>query len=194
MPKPTTIVLTLALTASIGLNIGIMTVQSVALAVSTAADTVGLGSKLLPAFKSVVHRGEKRLVNDLVRETTSRVAKRTLRGTTRTAASVFGESIPFVGVAVVVGVAGWELKDACDNLKDLHALDLALNPDGAIQSDVDEVCGLKVPSKEEVWAFVKASPGDAWDAAKATMPDLPAMPDLNTMPEMPDLSSWSFWQ
>ena len=33
-----------------------------------------------------------------------------------------GEAIPYVGIAVIVGATGYELKLACDNLLDLESL------------------------------------------------------------------------
>lgn len=192
MSKVSNYLLATALVASIGLNVATFTVQSVATVMSAVVSTVVGSSRVLPAFKTVMHRGERKVLSQVVRETTRRVATRTARGATRSAASVFGEAVPAAGIAVIVGAAAWELKDACDTLKDLHELDLAMSPEDANPSDVDKVCGLKVPSKEEVWTTVKSSPSDAWNGAKEMMPDLPDMPDMPsvTMPDW-DLSFWN---
>jgi Skp family chaperone for outer membrane proteins len=143
--------------------------------------------------KAVSYRGQKWQLNEAVEDTAERVAKRTARGATRNVASVFAESVPVVGIAAVVGVTAWELKDACDTMKDLRELELAFNPDTTLDPDVSEVCGLEVPSKEVVWQTVKASPGKAWAAAKEYVPDLP---DIE-VPDLPDLSlpaiNWTFW-
>ena len=79
-------------------------------------------------------------------------------------------------------------------MRDMHALEVAFNPDLANDPSVDEVCGLKVPTKEEVWETVKASPGKAWDAAVQALgdlPDLPAVPSID-WPSMPDVD-WTPW-
>jgi hypothetical protein len=122
-------------------------------------------------------------LSEAVEETTQRVTKRTTAGATRNVAATFGEAIPVIGVGVVVAATAWELKDACDTMKDLHELEVALDPTKASDASVQEVCGMKVPSKEEIWEKVKASPGEAWANAKAAMPDLPEMPSVD----------WKFW-
>jgi hypothetical protein len=138
--------------------------------------------------QEVTHGGRKKLVSEAVEETTQRVTKRTASGATRNVAATFGEAIPVIGVGVVVAATAWELKDACDTMKDLHELEVALDPAKANDASVQEVCGLRVPTKEELWDLVKSSPGAAWQKAKDVMPELPEMPDF-TMPEI----DWKFW-
>ena len=72
-------------------------------------------------------------------------------------------------------------------MKDMKALDLAMNPSADEGADVDTVCGMVVPTKEEVWEAVKASPGAAWDAAASVLTGLPDM-----MPSMPEVD-WTPW-
>jgi len=72
-------------------------------------------------------------------------------------------------------VTALELDDACDTMKDLHELELAFNPDADNDTDAVEVCGQRVPTKEEVIAELKQSPAKAWEAAKSfDLPDLPS--------------------
>ena len=125
------------------------------------------------APRSVMYRGERMLVSDAVEHTTERVGRRLTVSTSRSVGSVFAESIPFFGIAVIVGVTTWEITDACATMDDLHQLDVAFNPDNAVPADHSEVCGLTVPTKEEIWQFVKDSPGAAWAMAKDLMPELP---------------------
>ena len=49
---------------------------------------------------------------------------------------------------MIVGATTYELKSACDTMKDSYDLDHALNPEGMTAEDRDKVCGLQVPSKE----------------------------------------------
>ncbi len=86
----------------------------------------------------------------VVARVSRKVTKRTAAGATRNVAATFGESIPVIGVGVVVAATAWELKDACDTMKDLHELEVALDPTKANDASVQEVCGLRVPSKEEI--------------------------------------------
>ena len=83
-------------------------------------------------------------------------------------------------------------------MRDMHTLEVAFNPKAANDPSVDEVCGLRVPTKEEVWEQIKASPGAAWEATKVVLdglPDLPAIPELPSVdwPTMPDIN-WKFWE
>jgi hypothetical protein len=150
--------------------------------VDTKTKTIAdLEGRLKP--QEVTHGGRKKLVSEAVEETTQRVTKRTAAGATRNVAATFGEAIPVIGVGVVVAATAWELKDACDTMKDLHELEVALDPTKAKDASVQEVCGLRVPTKEELWDLVKSSPGAAWQKAKDTMPELPEMPSID----------WKFW-
>ncbi|MBU2941053.1 hypothetical protein Q8W25_03630 [Shimia thalassica] len=135
--------------------------------------------------KVVRYRGQSRMLSEAVEDTAERVSRRTATAATRNAGSVFAEAIPIAGIAVIVGVTAWDLKDACDTMYDLHQLELAFNPGAAADPEATEVCGLTVPTKDEVWGTVKSSPANAWSMAKDFVPDLP---DLT----MPDID-WTFW-
>ena len=87
--------------------------------------------------------------------------------------SVFAEAIPYFGIAVVMGVTMADLTDSCATSKDLHELDVALDPTKEFGPDETEVCGLRVPSPGEVWQSVKDNYHEAWDAAKEYVPNLP---------------------
>lgn len=181
------IVLVLALIASVGLNIATVTVQSVAMAVSGVVGAVAGVSAVLPEFRTVTHKGEKKLLADAVRSTSERIARRTATGASRNLAATFREAIPTIGIGVIVGATALELKDACDTMKELHELDVALDPSKANDAEVTEVCGLKVPTAVEIWEKVKAIP----DVVLDRPPELPEMPEW-TMPEMPEID-WPSW-
>ncbi|MDO6523968.1 hypothetical protein Q4578_20465 [Shimia thalassica] len=136
--------------------------------------------------KVVSYRGQPRLLSTAVEDTAERISRRTVSGATRNASSVVAEAIPFWGIAVIVGVTAWDLTDACATMYDLHQLELAFNPDAAADPEVTEVCGMTVPTKEEVWLAVKSSPGAAWAAAKDAVPDIPDFSDITTI-------DWTFW-
>ena len=125
------------------------------------------------ALRSVLYRGERMVVSEAVENTSERISKRLVISTGRNVGAVFGEAVPFFGIAVIVAATTWELKEACDTMDDLYELDIAFNPDNAVPADHSEVCGLQVPTKEEIWKFVKDSPGAAWEMAKDLMPELP---------------------
>lgn len=101
--------------------------------------------------------------NAAVSETAEKVSRRVTASTTRNISSMAAEALPWIGIGVVVTATTWEVKDACELMKDLHELDVAFNPENAI--DEREVCGMQVPTRDELWRSVKSSPGAAWDQA-----------------------------
>lgn len=82
-----------------------------------------------------------------------RIGQRTARGAARSAGATVAQSLPFVGVASVVGVTAWELSDYCETMTDLAALD----PTAA--ADAESVCGMALPTEAAVYASVRASAG-----------------------------------
>lgn len=86
-----------------------------------------------------------------------RLVTRSLVNATRNSSSVFAESIPVFGVAIVLGVTALDLHDACETLKDMNELNATFQLD---QEEVTKVCGMKVPTKAE--AISKAKSG--WNA------------------------------
>ena len=121
---------------------------------------------------NVSYRKEMKPLSQAVEDTVERISKRTTFGAKRNVASIFGESIPLIGVGVAVAVTGYELKDSCDNLKDLRELEVSINPSLAYAADVQEVCGMQVPTKDEIWLGASTSPAAAWEAAKGYTPEL----------------------
>lgn len=121
---------------------------------------------------SVKYRNEMKPLSHAVEDTVGRITRRTTFGAKRNVASMFGESIPFVGVGVAVAVTGYELKDSCANLQDLRELEVSINPSLAYAVDVKEVCGMQVPTKDEIWTKASTSPLAAWEAAKGYTPSL----------------------
>lgn len=164
---------TVALLGLLALNVATVTVPAVAAGVASTVGAIVGASSVLPEFRKVSYRGQSKRLTDAVADTTKRISKRTARGAARNVGSIAGEAIPIAGIAVVVGVTTWELKDACETMKDLRELELATNPDVTVDPTVAEVCGLEVPTKEQAWEAVKASPGQAWEKAKGYVPELP---------------------
>lgn len=135
----------------------------------------------------VTYRGKPHLIKDAVSDTADRVSTRTAIAASRSASSVVAESIPYLGIAAIIGVAAWDIKDGCQTMKDLHELDLAFNPDKEIDAEAVEVCGLKLPKHEDIWASVTSNAAESWRQAGAYVPDLPDF-------EWPSLSALAFWQ
>ena len=114
--------------------------------------TVILAENEAKLAAKVFYRGEKRALSEIVADTSARVAGRVTKIMTTDIASLAGEIVPYVGAAAVVGLTAWDLDQSCEMMKDMHEMDVAFNPDHAIDSR--EVCGLRVPTLAEVWQSV----------------------------------------
>jgi hypothetical protein len=76
--------------------------------------------------------------------------------------SVAGEAIPFIGTAIIVGVTALDIRDACATMEDVNALNSAF---GHEMEDQNKVCGMHVPSREQVLAQIKANWKTAYQSA-----------------------------
>lgn len=136
--------------------------------------------------KKVVYRGTQITVSDAILDTNKRIARRTVSAATRNASSVVAESIPYFGIAVMLAVTAADLNDSCNTIKDLHALDVAIDPNKAFSTDDSDICGLRVPTPEETWEQVKNGSAEAWDQAREYLPSLPEY----SLPAWNDVSLW----
>lgn len=119
----------------------------------------------------VTYRGQRLAAREAVKDTAERVARRTTFATSRNLASMAGEALPMIGVGVIVAATAWELSDACALMGEMRELDAAFNPNDPVTDD--EICGMKPPTRAELWASIKASPGAAWDTARGMYDSLP---------------------
>lgn len=120
----------------------------------------------------VTYRGKRMAVSQAVDITADTIDARAVRTATRSVSSTFGEAVPYVGTAVIVGVTALELKDLCDTLKDMDELRRAFNPNLPPSNETTTICAMEVPSREDIWEMVKESPGAAWDKAREFTPSL----------------------
>lgn len=123
------------------------------------------------ADSPVTYRGTRVAARHAVKDTADRVSRRTAIATTRNIGSMAGEALPVIGIGVIVAATAWELTDACAMMGEMRALDAAFNPDDPMTDD--EVCGMKVPTREELWQKISASPGAVWQGAQAMYDGLP---------------------
>lgn len=123
------------------------------------------------AESRVTYRGARTRARDAVKDTAARVSRRTMVATSRNIASMAGEALPVIGVGVIVAATAWELSDACALMGEMRELDAAFNPEDPVTDD--QICGLKVPSRAELWAGIRSSPRAAWDGAHELYDGLP---------------------
>ena len=100
----------------------------------------------------------------------ARLASRTRRVAAKSIAALPAESIPFLGIAVLIADTGYELYAACETITDLDQLysDLGLAdeiPDDAMLS----VCEPDLPDPDAVWSGVVEQSGQWLDQARNAM-------------------------
>lgn len=97
-----------------------------------------------------------------VQQFSQRQAIKAAARATRSVSALPGELIPWVGATVAVGLASWEVYDACATLRDLNELTTAFS-----HPPVDEtrVCRIQVPTRDQALASMKQNWHDAYTKA-----------------------------
>ena len=137
----------------------------------------------------VPFKGKKVAIKTAVEETANKIGKRSLKSATRNVSSMPGEAIPWLGTAVIVGVTALELYDLCATLKDMTELKRAFDPTLSSSEEELEVCAIKVPPKDVIFAAVKESPQKAWAQAKELTPSIEEIEEM----EMPEVNFQDLW-
>ena len=161
------------------------------------AEATDLSDELLVAKRQldnampdlVTYRGKRVAVSEAVEETADLISDRARNSAAREMGSMAGEALPYLGVAVIVGVTALELKDLCDTIKDMNALKRAFNPALSPDEGAKTVCSMEVPTSDELWASAKGAPRAAWDGAKGVVQSLPSIDEL----KVPDLDWSGYW-
>lgn len=156
-----------------------------------------LRNKLDEATLGVIaYRGSKVTAARAVADTRGRIAKRASVSATRNVGSMFGEAVPWIGTSVIVGVTAMELYDLCEMTRDMNELHRAFDPDVTLSEDKNEVCGMRVPTKEEVWQEAKSSPQNAWNGTKkvwrSAADTMPSLEEVQAF-DLPDID-WDNYQ
>ncbi|MDO5528633.1 MAG: hypothetical protein Q4F71_04440 [Paracoccus sp. (in: a-proteobacteria)] len=125
------------------------------------------------ADSRVTYRGARVAARQAVSDTSRRVSRRVSLSAARTVSSAAGEALPVIGIGVIVAATAWELREACELMKDMRELDAALNPDDPISPD--EICGMTPPTRAEIWHSVRHSPAAAWNGARGLYDGLPEL-------------------
>lgn len=120
----------------------------------------------------------------VVRGVSKRISTRSAIGAARNIGSLPGEALPLLGTALVVGVTAWDIYDLCQTIKDLNEINTVF---GHPVEDEKVVCGMKVPSKEQVISDAKNN----WQSAyKAAADSINQAGNVMVAPTPPNLS-WS---
>jgi hypothetical protein len=133
----------------------------------------------IEAENSMLQKNNQKLLKDAgarhakvknARVVSERIVKRVARNSAVNLASVAGEAVPYLGVALVVSVTAMDLKDGCDTARDVNEMLNILDAE-SIDDVSSEVCGMKVPSAEEVVSDIKRDIGGTVHEAKERATD-----------------------
>jgi len=143
-----------ALSGLMGTALGIRTVSGMMQTKLTARD------KAIKKHQSTALKSKA-----ATRKFGTRLASRTRRVAAKSIAAIPAESIPFIGVAVLIADTGYELYAACESIRDLDQLyaDLGMEdevPDNSMQS----VCNPGLPDAGDVWSGAVANMDQWWES------------------------------
>ena len=85
---------------------------------------------------------------------TKRVALRTAKNISLSTSSVFAESVPYLGIGVILAVTASDIYDGCETIKDTNELLNLFNVE-ELKSQEEKVCGMDVPTEKEVLDALK---------------------------------------
>jgi hypothetical protein len=175
-------VLAVLLVLSLSLTLLSLTVSGVQLALSGALSAAGITT--VAAREAAAATTRRTATRQITQQTTRRVTGRIARGAARSSASVVGEAIPVIGVAVIAGALAYEVRDACETARDMAGLEAAAMTDGDPEAAFAEasaafVCTDLIPdadallNRAEIWARMTEAPGQAWERMAVYYDDLP---------------------
>jgi len=150
------------------------TVEELTQRLAEAEQEIARLENQLQAVEARVFVPEDEAIMDIAR----RISKRQAINAARNAGGAFGEAVPMLGVAAIVGLTAMEIKDACDTIRDSVAIRQVFDPEIEMSDEELTACGQVVPPKEELMATALASPQIAWDKLKEVAPSLD---DLRTV-------------
>ncbi len=128
----------------------------------------------------VVYRGKYQTVRKATQEYAELMARRLHRLAITNIASMAGEAVPYIGAAVIVSATVYEVAETCGMMTDIREFTDALEIVSEIDANI--VCGLEVPSLEELIDKVKGSS----DNVISRLPDI--LPTWDFSDGMDDLS------
>jgi septal ring factor EnvC (AmiA/AmiB activator) len=124
---------------------------------------------------------------------TKSVKSRTVKLATESVSSVAGQALPWVGAAIVAAATAYELKMACETMKDMDELEGEFSELHQEDKDVGKICGIEPPGVDAIWQSIKASPSVVWDTAGDVVKDLGEFP-YASWAVMVDSRWWEFWR
>ncbi len=146
-----------------------------------AAKTVSLRQGREQAALSTA-RGRLREQLGKIRHSTVSVAKRSrkrlVNSVARSVVTATGKALPYAGVAIVVGLTAWEIKDLCSTIRDLDEIRRAVGESKAETESEPIDCSRPDLAAKRAVAKMTSYSREAWEENKKYVPDLPDWEDI----------------
>ncbi len=140
-------------------------------------ETLELKIKNTPSTKLPTKLEQKKAIEN----TSNKVIGKSLGMVSRNTLALPAQAIPFIGIAVIVGVTYLDVNASCEIVKELESLKKKLGLHVENKTEERKFCGI---SKAELWKSIKQAPAKSWKAAKESVPKLPDLSDAwNTTKE-----------
>lgn len=119
----------------------------------------GLRNKLVKERENRVSKAFK------ARQVSRDIAKRTVRNVTANLGSMIAEATPYLGIGVVIASTAMDAKDGCDTMRDINKILNILDETQGLE-DLSQVCGVTVPTAEELTRSIKETIGGTLDQSE----------------------------
>ncbi len=121
----------------------------------------------------VDYQGRTIPVSEAVTEATARLSARVEAEAKRRAAIAPGAALPFWGIPIIASGTAQDIVDDCAQLRDLHGLDVAFNPNSKL--DDGGVCKIAAPDAKALWSGVQTDAAGIWGRMQEIFSNLPAL-------------------
>lgn len=166
---------------------------------TASVEAAGKAERMAVAKAAEQAKSKARKASQLVANSVRSAAKKITKSTVANVGALFGEAIPYVGAGVVVATTAYEVKTACEMMTDLRDIEDAIVELGGVltetsTADRDIVCGIDMPTQEEIVASITAAPNKALEGAMNALPKVywkEGWQDLKS--QVPDLQIKDSW-
>ena len=127
-------------------------------------------------------RGRLREQLGKIRHTTASVAKRSrkrlVKSVARSVVTAPAKALPYAGVAIVVGLTAWEIKDLCSTIRDMDEFQRAVGESKAETESEPIDCSRPDLAAKRAVAKMTSYSREAWEENRKYVPDLPDWEDV----------------
>ncbi len=121
-------------------------------------------------------KGRAARLRTVTRAAVKRTVARSAVAATRAVATAPAKAFPYLGTAVVVGVTALEVRSFCKTIQDINLIQQEIAPSEALAENELEVCGMEVPTRDDVLNQIKTEPVRMWNRSREFLNDLDPIP------------------